>query len=177
MACSATLSGIVRDCEPNAGGVKAIYIANKDDVTEIELDTTGAKIASITMATSGSTTAKFKGFYFKPGQASVALTGAVNEAGEYAGEDGVVAVNFGRMDTTKRTQMAALSISELVVIYTDNNGISWLLGYDAPVLRNGGEANTGNAKTDYNHYALELHSSDNQYPYEVPSTVLAGIIG
>lgn len=177
MACSATLSGLVRDCEANAGGVKALYIANKDDVSAIALDTTGAKIDSITMATSGSTTAKFKGFYFKPGQATVTLTGAVNEAGEYAGEDGVVTVNFGKMDTTKRTQMAALSVAELVVIYTDNNNISWLLGFDAPVLRNGGESTPGQQRTDHNHYGLELHSSDSQLPFEVPSTVLAGIIG
>lgn len=177
MPCSATLSGLVRDCEANAGGVKALYIANKDDVTEITLDTTGAKISAITMATSGSTTAKFKGFYFKPGQATVTLTGAVNEAGDYAGEDGVISVNFGRMDTTKRTQIHALSIAELVVIYTDNNGISWLLGYDNPVLRNGGESGTGTARTDHNHYGLELHSSDLSLPFEVPSSVLAGIIG
>lgn len=173
MACSATLSGLVRDCEANAGGVKALYIANKDDVSEIELDTTGALIDSVTMATGK----KFKGFYFKPGQATVSLTGTVNEAGEYAGEDGVVTVNFSKMDTTKRTQMAALSVAELVVIYTDNNGISWLLGYDAPVLRNGGESTPGQQRTDHNHYGLELHSSDNQFPFEVPSTVLAGIIG
>lgn len=172
MACSVTLSGIVRDCEANAGGVKALYIANKDDVTAITLDTTSAKISAITMASS----AKFKGFYFKPRQCNVVLTGAVNEAGEYAGENGVLTVNFGRMDTTKRTQLAALSIAELVVIYTDNNDISWLLGYDAPVLRNGGEATTGQARTDYNHYGLELHSSDNQYPFEVPDTVLANVI-
>lgn len=173
MACSATLSGLVRDCEANAGGVKALYIANKDDVTEIELDTTGAKIDSVTMATGK----KFKGFYFKPGQCTITLTGAVNEAGDYAGEDGVISVNFGRMDTTKRTQIHALSIAELVVIYTDNNGISWLLGYDNPVLRNGGESGTGTARTDHNHYGLELHSSDNALPYEVPSTVLATIVG
>lgn len=173
MPCSATLSGLVRDCEPNAGGVKALYIANKDDVSDITLDSTGAKISAVTMASS----AKFKGFYFKPGQATVTLTGAVNEAGDYAGEDGVISVNFGRMDTSKRTQMHALSIAELVVIYTDNNGISWLLGYDNPVLRNGGESGTGTARTDHNHYGLELHSSDLSLPFEVPSSVLAGIIG
>lgn len=172
MSCSVTISGLVRDCEANAGGIKAIYIANRDDVTAITLDSTGAKISAITMATS----AKFKGFYFKPGQASANFTGQVNEAGDYAGEDGVVTVNFGRMDTTKRTQIAALSVAEMTVIYTDNNGISWLLGYDAPVLRNGGESTPGTARTDHNHYGVELHSSDNQLPYEVPADVLEDII-
>jgi len=171
MSCSATLAGLVRDCSANAGGVKALYIANKDDVTAVTLDANSAQISAITMASSK----KFKKYYFKPGQCTATFTGAVNEAGEYAGEDGVISVSFGRMDTTKRTEMAALSVIEMDVIYTDGNGKHWLLGYDAPVLRNGGEAATGAARTDYNKYGLELHSSDNQLPYEVPSAVLSGI--
>lgn len=172
MACSVTLSGIPRDCEGNAGGIRAVYMANKDDVTAIALDSTGAQVDSITMATS----AKFKGFYFKPGQAALTLTGVFNEAGEYAGEDGVLSMQFGRMDTTKRVQVAAVSVAELVVIYKDANGKNWLLGYDNPVLRNGGESTPGAAVTDFNHYGIQLHSQDNQLPYEVSDTILAGII-
>lgn len=172
MACSQTLSGILRDCEPNAGGIKEIYIANADDVTAIALDSTGAEISSITMATS----AKFKKFYFRAGQASASFTPQFNESGEYAGEEGTVTVNFGRMDTTKRAQMAALSIAELVVIYKDNNGLNWLLGYDHPVMRNGGDSGPGGQKTDFNKYGLQLVSRDNQLPFELDDTVLAGII-
>lgn len=172
MACNVTLSGIARDCEANAGGVKALYFAPKDDVTSITLDSTGNKVAAITMATSKT----FKSFYFKRGQANVTFTGAVNDAGEYAGEDGVITVNFGRMDSTKRAQVAAMSIAELVCIYTDYNGISWLVGYDEPVMRAGGESTPGAERTNLNHYGLEFHSSDNQLPYEVPADVLEDII-
>lgn len=173
MACSQTLSGIPRDCEPNAGGIKEIFIANADDVTAVTLDSTGAEISGITMA-SGK---KFKKFYFKPGQAGVTFSGVFNEAGEYAGEDGVLTMNFGRMDTTKRVQVAALSMSELVVIYKDMNGKNWYLGYDAPVLRNGGDSTPGQAHTDFNHYGIQLHSQDNQLPFELDDTTLAGVIG
>lgn len=173
MACSQTLSGIPRDCESNAGGLKAVYIANYDDVTAVTLDSTGGSISGITMASS----AKFKAFYFKPGQASLTLTGVFNEAAEYAGEDGILAMQFGRMDTTKRVQVAAVSVGELVVIVKDNNGKNWLLGKDAPVLRNGGESAFGAQKSDFNHYGVQLHSVDNQLPYEVSDTILEGIIG
>lgn len=171
MSCSATLSGIVRDCASNAGGIKELYIANADDVASIALDSTGEKVQSITMATGK----KFKKFYFKTGQANVVYTPQFNDAAEYAGEDGILSVNFSRQDTTKRVQIHALSIAELIVIYKDNNGINWLMGYDHPVLRNGGDTQTGAAHTDTNRYALQLHSTDNQLPYEVTDTILGGI--
>lgn len=172
MACTQTLNGIVRDCGANAGGLKAIYIANKDDVTAITLATGGDLISAITMASS----AKFKPFYFKPGQASFTQEPQFNDAGDYVGENGVIDVNFGKMNTTKRAQMAALSIGELIVIATDNNGISWLFGYDNPVLRTGGTAESGAAKTDRNNYGLQLTSTDNQLAYEVPAAILEGIV-
>ena len=33
MACSVTLSGLVRDCSTSMGGIVEAYIANYDDVT------------------------------------------------------------------------------------------------------------------------------------------------
>ena len=172
MSCSQTLNGILRDCAANAGGIKAVYIANIDDVSSITLNTAGDKITAISMVSS----AKYKGFYFKPGQASFTSDPQFNEAGEYAGEDGVLSMSFGRMDTTKRAQMAALSVGELSVIYQDNNGIYWLLGYDHPVLRNGGQSTPGAAISDFNHYAIDLHSSDHQLAFEVDASAAAGVI-
>lgn len=172
MPCSVVLNGIPRDCDANVGGLKAIYLTNLDDVSEIKLSTTGGQIESITMVEGK----KFKGFFFKPGQASAVYTPRYNDAGEYSGEDGVTSVNFGRMDTTKRAQMGAISVAELVEIDVDNNGNAWLKGYDHPVLRTGGEANSGAALGDRNNMALELTSRDHQLPYLVPSTVLTGII-
>lgn len=172
MACSQTLNGLVRDCEKNVGGIKAIYIANIDDVASVALDSTGEKIGTLTMVTSK----KFKGFYFKKGQASMEVTPQFNELGEYAGEQPVITVNFGRMDTTKRAQMNALSLGELAVIVLDNNGMYWYIGYDQSVLRTGGNAQTGSNKTDTNQYALELTGDDNQLPYEVEATVAEGVI-
>lgn len=173
MACSQTLSGIVRDCNPNAGGLSEIFIANADDVTAVTMDTSGEKIASVTMATGK----KFKKFYFKPRQAGITFTPQFNEAGEYAGEDGVLTMNFGRIDTTKRVQVAALSVAELVVIYRDNNGFYWYIGKDAPVLRNGGDTTHGTQKTDYNHFGIQLHSQDKGLPYEVDADAIDDIVG
>lgn len=172
MACSVTLNGIVRDCAPNVGGLKLVAFANRDDVASITLDSTEGKVSAITMTETG----KFKGFYFKKGQASYNQTPQFNEAGEYAGEQGVLAVNFGRQDTSKRVQCAALSIAELYALLQDNNGIYWLVGYDAPVLRTGGESPLGQNATDFNHYGMEFTSNDKQLAYEVPAEVALGVL-
>lgn len=170
MACIQTLSGLVRDCAANVGGIKAVYIANIDDVQEVTL--TSDIISAITMAQGK----KFKGYYFKRGQASMNSTPAFNDAGDYAGEDTVLSLTFLRQDATKRLEMAALSVGELAVIVQDNNGNYWYLGYDNPVLRTGGESPSGAAATDTNAYGIELTDRANQLPYSIEDTAVAAVI-
>lgn len=170
MSCSQTLAGLVRDCAANVGGLKAVYIVNRDDVESVTL--TADVISAITMAANK----KFKGYYFKRGQASMTSTPAFNDAGDYAGEDTVLSLNFLRQDATKRLEMAALSVGELAAIVLDNNGNYWYLGYDNPVLRTGGEAPTGAAATDTNAYGLELTDRANQLPYSVSAEAVAAVI-
>lgn len=124
MACLQTLNGIVRDCLSNVGGVRKVYIANKDDVAGITI--TDGAVSAITMEGG----AKFKEYYQKPGRASVTSTPQFNDANEYAGESVVLSLSFPRQDATKRLEVAALSVAELVVVYQDANGNCWLLGYD-----------------------------------------------
>lgn len=170
MACLATLTGIARDCLSNVGGVREVYIANKDDVASITI--TSDAVSGITMET-GKT---FKRYYQKPGRASVTSTPQFNDANEYAGEQVTLSLSFPRQDATKRLEIAALSVAELCVIYGDGNGNYWLLGYDNPVVRSGGDAVSGQAVTDTNAYGIELQANENQLPYSVPGTVVAGVI-
>ena len=171
MACLQTLNGIVRDCLSNVGGVRKVYIANKDDVASITI--TDDAVSAITMEGG----AKFKEYYQKPGRASVTSTPQFNDANEYAGESVVLSLSFPRQDATKRLEVAALSVAELVVVYQDANGNCWLLGYDNPVQRSGGDATSGQAVGDTNAYALELTATENQLPYSVPVAVIEALVG
>lgn len=171
MACLQTLNGIVRDCLSNVGGVRKVYIANKDDVEGITI--ADDAVSAITMA-AGKT---FKEYYQKPGRASVTSSPQFNDANEYAGESVVLSLSFPRQDATKRLEVAALSVAELVVVYQDANGNCWLLGYDNPVLRSGGDATSGTAVADTNAYALEFTVQENQLPYSVPAAVIEPLVG
>lgn len=169
-SCTQTLAGLARDCSANVGGVKNVYIANKDDVASITV--TNDAVSAITMNSS----ATFKKYYQKRGRASVTSSPQFNDAGEYAGESTVLSLNFPRQDSTKRLEIAALSVAELVVVYEDNNGECWLLGYDNGVVRTGGDAASGTAATDTNQYAIELTDISNQLPYNVPKNVIEALV-
>lgn len=170
MSCSTTLSGLSRDCAANKGGVAEVYIANREDVTAVTL--TDGKVSGITMAS----TKTFKVYQFNRGTASMASTYNVDQANgtRFVGTDLVMV--FNRMQTTKRIEVTALAVNDLYVIVKDNNGAYWLLGYDNPVNIGAGDGNTGTALTDRNGYSVTLHDDSDEMPYEVLSTIIAGLL-
>ena len=161
MACNQTLGGLVNDCAKSMGGIRRVFIANKDDVASVTVSEN--KITAITMAES----AKFKSYYFRKGTGSYTSTLNVDQANgvNYVGTD--VVLQFTRMETTKRIEMVALSVNDLVVIVEDNNGVYWFLGYDNPVNASAGDGQTGTAMTDGNRYTITLHDDAEEWPYEV----------
>lgn len=172
MSCNTALSAITHDCVANVGGIKELLLANFSDVTSVTLDATSAKVSAITMAS----TLKFIKYYIRPESASFTSTPQYNDAGDYAGEEGILTLTFNRRDTAKRTQIALLSLNDLRVIFRDNNGMYWLMGFDNPVRRNGGDEVTGTAYGDTNAYGIQLRMRDLQPVYEVPDSVVASII-
>ena len=76
-------------------------------------------------------------------------------------------INFSRMETTKRIEMQALLLDEVMVIVKDSNGVYWFLGYDEPVTATAGGGQTGQAKTDANQYTITLTDESHELPYEV----------
>ena len=48
-------------------------------------------------------------------------------------------LQFNRMETTKRVEITALSVNDLVAIVKDANGVYWYLGYDEPVNASAGD--------------------------------------
>jgi len=160
MACIQTLNGIAVDCEPSMGGLKIVYIANYADVTDFEV--TDGQITNITMA-SGKT---FKKYEFRRNTASMTSTLAVDAANGSSVSTDVV-LSFLKQDTQKRIEISALSIGELIMLVTDANGRTWMLGKDMPVMASAGGAESGTAYTDGNKYTITLQDNSKDYPYEV----------
>lgn len=170
MACSQTLAGLARDCSPSIGGVKTVYIANYDDVDTISV-TTGI-ISAITMLNS----AKFKKYYIRRGAGSMTSTLNVDATSGSNYVSTEVALQFSRMETTKRLEMTALSQDEVAIIVEDMNGVFWYLGKDEPVLASAGTGETGTARSDANQYTLTFTDNSLTFPHEVDDTAVASVI-
>lgn len=170
MACSQTLSGLLNDCAPNIGGIKNAYIANYEDVSEITV--TDGKISAITMVT-GKT---FKKYAFRRGTGSFTSTLNVDPATGINFVSTEIVLQFSRMETTKRVELAALAQSELAIIVEDMNGTFWYFGQEEGVAPSAGTGQTGTARTDGNYYQITLTDNNSSFPLEATSTAVEAVI-
>ena len=169
MGCSVTLAGISSDCLSNKGGVKAVYLANKSDVTSIELAEN--VITGITM----NAEAKFKKYEFRKDTATMTSTLTVGDNGGSNYVSTVVAMSFNRMEAAKRLEMNAMALGELVDLVEDRNGTVFYLGYDEAVKASNGTGETGDASTSLNQYTIELTDESDLFPYTVAPDVIAKV--
>lgn len=162
MACLQTLKGLGRTCDTSMGGINEVYIANYEDITTIAYSTDNSEITGITM-NSG---AKFKKYWFRKGTGSLTKTLNVSDNGSnYVSSD--LVLQFDRMETRKRIEMAALSVGDLVVLVKDANGVVWYLGEESPVRATAGDGQTGTSRGDGNRYTITLQDENSSFPKAV----------
>lgn len=168
MACNQTLSGIAKDCTPSMGGIVEAYIAAYSDVTAVTV--TDGKISAITLRTPGSGetgSVKFKRFTFRRNTSNFASTLNVDPAVGTSFVSTDIMLQFNRMETTKRVEMAALAVNELAVFVLDANGKYWYFGKDEAVCASAGDGQTGTARADGNRYTITLQDNAKEFPYEM----------
>lgn len=173
MACkSFALSGIALPCKDNMGGIKEVYITKSSDISGIELNTEKSQVSTITMAEG----AKFKTYKFRKGTANMTSTAASDEAIGNFSVTTELALQFSKMETSKRLEIMALCLEDVVAVALDFNGKYWLMGYDFPVSATAATAQTGTATTDLNGYNITLTDTSAEFPFEIPAEVMAELI-
>lgn len=173
MACrSFTLSGIALPCKDNMGGIKKVYITKSVDVEGVTLNTDGSQIETITLAES----AKFKTYEFRKGTANMTSSATSDEAIGNFSVTTELALQFSKMETSKRLEIMAMCLEDVVVIVSDFNGKYWYLGYDFPVSATSATAQTGTAATDLNGYNVTLSDTSAEFPFEVPAELIESLI-
>lgn len=163
MSCTQTLNGIPKDCAPNKGGVKRVYIGNFEDFSVTIAESTG--VATVTASNSE----KLSTFAFPRGTASMTSNATIDQ---YTGAmyfTTEVAMAFNRMEATKRLEIMSLLSIDAIVIVEDENGKLWLLDKDNPANASASENGTGTAIGDANRYAITLQVMADALPYEVAS--------
>ena len=191
--CNQTLNGITLDCSHSLGGIKTVFIANYNDVTDIKYNASTGTTTGSTSGVTGSTTGvtysgdtitgitMASGTYFQPYQfrkqtGSMTSTLTVDETAGVNYVSTELSLVFTKMETKKRIELSALSIGQLAVIVEDSNGIFWYLGKDDYVSVSAGGAQTGTAKGDGNNYTLTLRDESDTYPYEISKEAVESVV-
>lgn len=172
MPCVQSLSGLSRDCGVNLGGIKAVYLANSEDVASYTIASDSDVVTGITMETSK----KFYAYFFNPNTSNFTTTVQANRENGSLYFETVLSLVFAKQDATKRVEVNAMAQAGLVAIVVDSNNTAWLLGKDEPLMMTSGTAETGTAKADRNGYALEFTDSQMQMPLTVDNTIIEGLL-
>lgn len=173
MACkSFALSGIALGCKDLMGGIKEIYMIKSVDIKKKTLNTEQSQIATIELETG----AKFKTYKFRKGTGSMTSTASSDEAIGNFSVTTELALQFSKMETSKRLEVMAMCLEDVAVIVLDWNGKYWFLGYDFPVTATAATAQTGTASTDLNGYNVTLSDTSSEFPFEIPADVVTDLI-
>lgn len=176
MSCtSLSLAGLAKDCATSKGGIKAVYIANYDDVASVTLSESGDTKGMITAITMGDT-AKFKQYYIRKGTSSFASNLNKDNANGTNYVSTELTLSFLRQDTAKRIEMTALSVNDLAIIVEDANGEFTYLGYEEPVEATAGSGESGTAATDGNKYGITFTDTNSTFPYHVDPSIIADLV-
>lgn len=169
MSCkSFALSGIALGCKDVMGGIKEVYITKASDIKTITLNTEQSQIATIELAD----TAKFKTYKFRKGTASMTSTASSDEAIGNFSVTTELSLQFSKMETSKRLEIMALCLEDVVCVVRDFNGRLWYLGFDFPVTATAATGVTGTAATDLNGYTITLSDTSAEFPFEIPESVI-----
>lgn len=171
MGCCQTLTGVPIGCDTSVGGINRVFIACYDDVSSKTIS--NGEITAITLKADAE---GFKVYNFRPQTSNVDITSPTDQAAGTSYWQSEINLQFSRMETSKRIEIAALSLSGLVVIVEDNNGKYWYFGYDRPVYKTDGGGETGTALADFNGYTIQLTDYGNEPPYEVTKAAMDKII-
>lgn len=172
MSCtSITLNSIDARCDASIGGIKRILLAQRDDVSEVTVDSAAGKIKTITM--SGK---KFQQWKFRRNTGSYTSTATADPTTGNASVTTEVALQFSKADATKRLEIQAAINAGCVVIIEDAYGDFVYLGYDNEVAITSAVMQSGTASSDLSGFTLTFTDVSNELPYFVDSAIIDGLL-
>lgn len=173
MACNTvTLTGINGKCDTSAGGIKRVLIAQKDDVTNISVDTSTGMIEAITMA-SGKYFVQWL-FRKNTGNYTTSLTSDPAIGTQVVTTD--LNLQFTKAEATKRLEIQSAINAAAVVIIEDMYGQYILLGKDNEVSVTSVNQQSGTAVTDLNGYTLTFQDVSLELPHFVDPSIISSLL-
>ena len=170
MPC-AQLTEILRGCDNNTGGLRAIYVTafdNVSSVTEI-----AGEVTAITMAT-----ASFVTIEFTKNSSSFVEDAAIDLTNGSTFYTVNTSIMLARRDVDKRNAIMLLASGQqnLMVILLDQNGEYWLQGKVNGANLQAVSEGSGVAKADGSKYGLSIVSEEPELMPVIDSTIIAALL-
>ena len=173
MACNTvTLNGINAKCDTSAGGIKRVMIIQKDDVTNISVDSATGVVDSITLA-SGKYFVQWL-FRKNTGNYTTSLTSDPAIGTQAVTTD--LNLQFTKAEATKRLEIQSAINAAAVVIIEDMYGQYILLGKDNEVTVTAVNQQSGTAVTDLNGYTLTFQDVSLELPHFVDASIIPSLL-
>lgn len=169
MACALT-QGYILDCKDNAGGAKAIWLANFANVSGVTA--ASGTISAIAKANNGR--------FYKYEQ--IRGTAEAKEEIQGSSENGTVFYNqsielaLNKMQASLRNEIKLMATAYLVAVVQDRNDNYWYYGETNGLELLAGTIGTGKALGDRNGYGLTLSGQEPVPAQQVASGVIATLI-
>lgn len=158
MSCASyTMSGLAVGCKDSIGGIKKAWFAPTGVTTSVSANTLSIASGDIQ---------HFKVYNFRKATGSMTstLNTSENSGNSFTTE---VTLQFLKQETSKRLEVMALLMNEMVGVVKDGNSKYWYIGYDYPISASAGTAETGTAMTDLNGYNITIQDNSVELPYEI----------
>lgn len=164
--CNKWLNGLSRDCEKSKGGVKRIYVTDKDPVP------TCSTVREIPEIVNGFSVADgtWYEYNFRKNTASMVSNLTVDPANSVNYIQTDVTVQFNKMDAAKRTELKELVKGGVYVVVVDSNDNYWYLGYNNFVDVTAGSGQSGQNVGDGNFYSITFTDYSKFYPIPLSET-------
>lgn len=163
--CSQVLNGIGLDCSSSIGGIRAIYLANRGDVSAMTTaeDAGSWMVDSIEMQQGGFHKYEVR----KNSQSSMSWSKGGDDSAGTMVITTTIQATFARMTPEKMAELDAIFKGQFIAIVEDRNGNFWvpITLQDDYMAASAGEGTTGTAATDPNQLSFTLTGEANHTPY------------
>lgn len=172
MSCNTSLTSILKNCENNIGGLKAVYISPVEFVTGVTV--VAGQVTAIGM--SGSV--NFVEYQFNKNSANYVEDGAAALDAGSTVVTTTTTLTIPRRETAKSNSIRLLAAGQrdLYLILLDANGNYWFQGYSNYANLTAFGEGSGAAKADGSKYSLTFISEEPELMYTVDPSIITAII-
>jgi len=153
------LSNNIYDCFTSVGGIKNIYLCEKENffvtASTYSFDTIDG-VSIVNDAITGLTVQNSFLYQFETNFDFVDTNEDESNGENYYSVVQTINFDFTKMEYTKRLRLNELKTSRLIAITEDNNGTFFLWGEDTGLKLQSAKSRSGRAGTDFNGYSFVL---------------------